>query len=144
MLIPVLLSVWGSWQPAFRLGGGGRITRRRYRGSILGGIRRRVARRYRASVLDRVRRKAWGLSGRLIASYILVTLAVVVLVEALVLGFQVHSLVDPARLQAQVDAAAESSASQLSQRYPDGVPAGTVLGDPGQPAQPGLAPTTPD
>ena len=86
----------------------------------------------------------WGLSGRLIASYILVTLAVVVLVEALVLGFQVHSLVDPARLQAQVDAAAESYASQLSQRYPDGVPAGTVLGDPGQPAQPGLAPTTPD
>ena len=73
-------------------------------------------------MLDRVRRRGWGLSGRLIASYILVTLVVVVLVEALVLGFQVHSLVDPARLQAQVDAAAESYASQLSQRYPDGVP----------------------
>ena len=40
-------------------------------------------------VLDRVRRRAWGLSGRLIASYILVTLVVVVLVEALVLCFQV-------------------------------------------------------
>src|SRR5229473_3299466 len=33
-----------------------------------------------------MRRRAWGLSGRLIASYILVTLAVVVLVEAVVLG----------------------------------------------------------
>jgi hypothetical protein len=95
-------------------------------------------------VLDRVRRRVRGLSGRLIASYILVTLVVVVLVEALVLGFQVHSLVDPARLQAQVGAAAESYAGQLSQRYPGGVPAGAVLGDPGQPAQPGQAPTTPD
>src|SRR5260370_10946667 len=86
----------------------------------------------------------WGLSGRLIASYIVVTLAVVVLVEALVLGFQVPSLANSARLQAQVDAAARSYAGQLSQRYPGGVPAGTVLGEPGQPAQPGLARTTPD
>jgi len=91
-----------------------------------------------------MRGRAWGLSGRLVASYILVTLAVVVLVEALVLGFQVHSLVDPARVQAQVDAAAQSYAQQLSQRYPGGVPAGTVLGDPDQPGQPGQAPTTPD
>ena len=82
----------------------------------------------------------WGLSGRLIASYILVTLVVVVLVEAVVLGFQVPSLVNSGQLQAQVDAAAQSYAGQLSQRYPSGVPAGTVLGDPGQPAQPGLAP----
>src|SRR6516225_4219640 len=88
-----------------------------------------------------MRGRAWGLSGRLVASYILVTLAVVVLVEALVLGFQVHSLVDPARVQAQVDAAAQSYAQQLSQRYSGGVPAGTVLGDPDQPGQ---APTTPD
>ena len=95
-------------------------------------------------MLDRMRGRAWGLSGRLVASYILVTLAVVVLVEALVLGFQVHSLVDPARVQAQVDAAAQSYAQQLSQRYPGGVPAGTVLGDPDQPGQPGQAPTTPD
>jgi signal transduction histidine kinase len=90
-------------------------------------------------VLDRVRRRAWGLSGRLIASYILVTLAVVVLVEALVLGFQVPQLVNSAQLQAEVDATAKSYGQQLSQRYPGGVPAGTVLGVPGQPAQPGLA-----
>jgi signal transduction histidine kinase len=81
----------------------------------------------------------WGLSGRLIASYILVTLAVVVLVEALVLGFQVLPLLNGAQLQAQVDATAQSYAQHLSQRYPGGVPAGTVLGDPGQPARPGLA-----
>src|SRR5712691_10310729 len=95
-----------------------------------------------------MRRWAWGLSARLIASYILVTLAVVVLVEALVLGFQVPPLVNSAqlqaRLQAQVDAAAKSYGRQLAQRYPGGVPAGTVLGDPGQPAQPGLARPTPD
>src|ERR1022692_945272 len=91
-----------------------------------------------------MRRRVWGLSGRLIASYILVTLAVVVLVEALVLGFQVPSLVNGAQLQAQVDAAAKSYSRQLSQRYPGGVPAGTVLGDPGQPAQPGLARPAPD
>jgi signal transduction histidine kinase len=95
-------------------------------------------------VLDRVRRWAWGLSGRLIASYILVTLAVVVMVEALVLGFQVPRLVNGAQSQAQVDAAAKSYAQQLAQRYPGGVPAGTVLGDPGQPAELGLAQPTPD
>jgi two-component system, NarL family, sensor histidine kinase LiaS len=99
-------------------------------------------------VLDRVRRRAWGLSGRLIASYILVTLAVVVLVEALVLGFQVLPLVKGARLeaqlQAQVDATAKSYGQQLSERYPGGVPAGTVLGDPGQPARPGQARPGPD
>jgi signal transduction histidine kinase len=98
----------------------------------------------RAAVPERVRRRAWGLSGRLIASYILVTLAVVVLVEALVLGFQVPSLVNGVLLQAQVDAAASSYGQQLSQRYPGGVPAGAVLGDPGQPAQPGLARLAPD
>jgi NarL family two-component system sensor histidine kinase LiaS len=81
----------------------------------------------------------WGLSGRLVASYILVTLAVVVLVEALVLGFQVPSLLNGAQLQAQVDATATSYSQQLAQRYPGGVPTGTVLGEPGQPAQPGLA-----
>ena len=51
-----------------------------------------------------IRRRVWGLSGRLIASYILVTLVVVLLVEALVLGFQVLPLVNGAQLQAQVDA----------------------------------------
>jgi signal transduction histidine kinase len=95
-------------------------------------------------VLDQVRRRAWGLSGRLIASYILVTLVVVVLVEALVLGFQVPRLVNGGQVQVQVDATAQSYAGQLSQRYPGGVPAGTVLGDPGQPAQPGLARPAPD
>jgi NarL family two-component system sensor histidine kinase LiaS len=95
-------------------------------------------------VLDRLRRRAWGLSGRLTASYILVTLAVVALVEALVLGFQVPSLVNGAQLQAEVAAAAQSYFAQLSQRYPGGVPAGTVLGAPGQPAQPGLARTALD
>src|SRR5215831_16726303 len=91
-----------------------------------------------------MRRWAWGLSGRLIASYILVTLAVVVLVEALVLGFQVPLLVNGDQLQAQVDAAARSYGRQLAQRYPGGVPDGTVLGDPGQPAQPGVARLNPD
>ena len=95
-------------------------------------------------MLDRLRRKAWGLSGRLTASYILVTLAVVALVETLALGFQVPSLVNGAQLQAEVAAAAQSYAAQLTQRYPAGVPAGTVLGAPGQPAQPGLARTTLD
>jgi signal transduction histidine kinase len=84
-------------------------------------------------VLDRVRRRAWGLSGRLIASYILVTLAVVVLVEVLALGSQVPLLVNGAQLQEQVNATAKSYA----ERYPGGVPAGTVLGD-GQPSEPGL------
>jgi signal transduction histidine kinase len=95
-------------------------------------------------VLDRVRRRVWGLSGRLIASYILVTLAVVVLVEALVLGFQVPSLVNGTQLQARVDATAKSYGQQLSRRYPGGVPAGTVLGEPGQAAQPGLVRPAPD
>jgi signal transduction histidine kinase len=72
-------------------------------------------------------------------SYILVTLAAVVLVEALVLGSQASSLVNQTQLQTQVDAAAKNYAQQLSQRYSGGVPAGIVLGDPRQPAQPGLA-----
>src|SRR6266700_217354 len=88
-----------------------------------------------------MRRWAWGLSGRLIASYILVTLAVVVLVEALVLGFQVPLLVNGAQLQAQVNATAKSYGQQFAQRYPGGVSAGTVLGQPGQP---GLARTAAD
>ena len=86
-------------------------------------------------MLDRVRRRAWGLSGRLIASYILVTLTVVVLVEVLVLGLQVPLLVNGTQLQAEVNATARSYAD----RYPGGVPAGTVLGQRGQPAKPGAA-----
>jgi signal transduction histidine kinase len=94
-------------------------------------------------VLNRVRRRAWGLSGRLIASYILVTLAAVVLVEILVLGYQVLPTLAGSQLQAQVDTAASSYAQRLTQDYPRGVPVGTVLGDPGQPARPGQA-TAPD
>jgi hypothetical protein len=97
-----------------------------------------------AGVRGRLRGRLWGLSGRLIASYILVTFVVVVLVEALVLCFQVLPLANSARLEAQlqdrVDATAKSYGQQLAQRYPGGVPAGTVLGDPGQPARPGQAP----
>jgi signal transduction histidine kinase len=97
----------------------------------------------RAGVLERVRRGVWGLSGRLIASYILVTLVVVVLVEGLVLCSQVAPLLIgnqlQAQLQAEVDAAAKSYAQQFAQRYPRGVPAGTVLGEPGLPLTPGLA-----
>ena len=53
------------------------------------------------------------------------------------LGLQVLPLVTGAQLQAQVDAAARSYGQQLVLRYPDGVPAGTVLGDPGPSARPG-------
>jgi two-component system, NarL family, sensor histidine kinase LiaS len=95
-------------------------------------------------VLNSVRRRVWGLSGRLIASYILVTLAVVVLAELLVLGFQVPRLMHGVQLQAQVSGTAKNYSLQLAERYPDGVPAGTVLGDPGQPARPGQAPASPD
>jgi signal transduction histidine kinase len=77
------------------------------------------------------------------ASYILVTLVVVVLVEALVLGFQVPRLVNDGQLQVQVDATAEFYARQLPQLYPGGLPAGTVLGAPGEPEQPGLAQLVP-
>jgi len=84
-------------------------------------------------VWDRVRRWAWGLSGRLIASYVLVTLAVVVLVEALVLGYQVPGLENDTRLRSQVAATANVYLQQLSERYPPGTtPSGTLLGYPSQ------------
>ena len=64
------------------------------------------------------------------ASYILVTLVVVVLVETLVLGFQVP-LVSGSQtqiqLQAQVNATARYWGQQLVRRYPGGVPTGTTL-----------------
>jgi signal transduction histidine kinase len=93
-------------------------------------------------VLDQVRRKARGLSGRLIASYILVTFAVVVLVEALVLSYQ-EPLVNRAQLLDQEAAAAQTYTQQLAQRYPGGVPAGTVLGDPVQSPKEDQAPPYP-
>jgi len=95
-------------------------------------------------VLDRVRRKAWGLSSRLIASYILVTFAAVVLIETLVLGFQVPRLLNDVQLQAQVNATAQSYGPKISRMYSGSVPAGTVLGDPGQAARPGVARAKPD
>jgi signal transduction histidine kinase len=63
-----------------------------------------------------------------------VTLAVVVLVEALVLGFQVPAMVNGAQLQAQVDAAARC----YGQGLPGCVLGGTVLGERRQPARPGI------
>jgi signal transduction histidine kinase len=93
-------------------------------------------------VFEQVRRRTWGLSGRLITSYVLATLAVVVLVEALVLALQAPQLVENAReqvLSGHVSATAQGYAQQLDRRYPAGVPAGTVLGVPGQPAEPGQA-----
>ncbi|MGI9006245.1 MAG: histidine kinase [Streptosporangiaceae bacterium] len=83
------------------------------------------------------------MSGRLIASYILITLAVVVLVEVLVVCFQVAPLVASDQLQSRLHYAVSQTAAtyarRLAQRYPGGVPAGTLLGVPGQPAQPGTA-----
>jgi len=92
-------------------------------------------------VLGRARRRAWGLSGRLIASYIVVTFAVVVLAEVLVLCFQLAPVEESdqqlSRLHDLTSQTATSYAHRLAQRYPDGVPAGTVLGVSGQPARPG-------
>jgi signal transduction histidine kinase len=94
-------------------------------------------------VLERVRRRVWGLSGRLIASYILVTLAVVVLVEALVLGYQAPELLNDAQLAAQVNATAQSYSQQLAQSFPRGVPPGTVLGVSGLATKEDQAPPQP-
>ena len=83
-----------------------------------------------------------GLSSRLIVSYVLVTLAVVVLVEALVFVFQASNLANDARQQIlwdQLSATAQSYGQRLVQSYPRGVPAGTVLGGPGQPPRSGKA-----
>jgi NarL family two-component system sensor histidine kinase LiaS len=84
-----------------------------------------------------------GISRRLIASYVLVTVAVVVIVEAFVLGYQVPRLVNDAQLQVQVRGSAENYWDQLSQRYPGGVPLGALLGDSGERPKPGTAQTTP-
>jgi signal transduction histidine kinase len=88
-------------------------------------------------VLGRIRSRSWGLSARLTASYVLVTLAVIVLVEAIVLGYQAPHLVTDTKLQGQVGATAKVYWGRLQQRYPGGVPTGTLLGEPGQPSRPG-------
>ena len=94
-------------------------------------------------MLRRVRHWAWGLSGRLTASYILVTLAVVVLVELVVLGYEAPQLVNDAQLQTQLTATAQYYSQQLAERYPHGVPAGIVLGTPGYPGKAAEAPPSP-
>jgi signal transduction histidine kinase len=90
-------------------------------------------------VLGRIRPRSWGLSARLTASYVLVTLAVVVLVEGLVLGYQAPHLANDAKLQAQVSSTAKEYLGQLLQRYAGGVPTGTLLGERGQRPRPGRA-----
>lgn len=93
---------------------------------------------------DWVRRRAWGLSGKLIASYVLVTLGVVVLTETLVLGYQAPRLENDTRLQDQVGTTAKVYLRRLRELYPGTVPAGTLLGDRDQPARPGHAQPTGD
>jgi signal transduction histidine kinase len=96
-------------------------------------------------VWGRVSPRAWGLQARLTASYVAVTLAVVVLVEAIVLGYQTPQLVGGTELRAPVVASAGSLAQQLGQQYPDGVvPTGLLLGDPGASPRPGHAQLAPD
>lgn len=90
-------------------------------------------------MLGRIRPRSWGLSARLTASYVLVTLAVIVLVEAIVLGYQAPHLVKDAQLQAQVSTTAKEYLGLLLHRYPNGVPKGTLLGERGQPPRPGQA-----
>ncbi len=92
-------------------------------------------------VWDRVRPKAWGISGRLIASYVLVTLVVVVLVEALVLGYEAPRLVGDTQVRAQLVATAKNLAQKFNH---SDVGAGSLIGDPSQPARPGQAQLAPD
>jgi signal transduction histidine kinase len=95
-------------------------------------------------VSEQVGRRLRGIFRRLIASYVLVTVVVVVLVEVFVLGYQVPRTVSDAQLHTQVQETATSYAGQLAQRYPGGVPAGALLGERGQRPEPGSAPTAPD
>lgn len=90
-------------------------------------------------MLGRIRPRSWGLSARLTASYVVVTLAVIVLVEAIVLGYQAPRLVKDTKLQGQVDATAKVYWGRLAQRYPDGVPTATLLGEKGQSSASGHA-----
>src|SRR5258706_58340 len=72
-------------------------------------------------------------------------MAVVVLVEIIVVGYQAPQLTNDTRLLGPVAATAGSYAQQLTQQYHDGaLPSGTVLGDPGQRAIPGQAQLAPD
>ncbi|MDA8291309.1 MAG: sensor histidine kinase [Actinomycetota bacterium] len=95
-------------------------------------------------MLEQVGRRLWGIFRRLIASYVLVTVVVVVLVEAFVLGYQVPRMVSDTQLHTQVQETAASYWGQLVQRYPSGVPTGALLGETGQRPEPGTAQTAPD
>jgi signal transduction histidine kinase len=71
---------------------------------------------------------------------VLVTLVVVVLAEAIVLGYQAPQLLDAARLEGPAVATANSYVQQFLSRDPTGgLARGTLLGDPDEPAQPGHA-----
>ena len=74
---------------------------------------------------------AWGISARLIASYVLVTLAAVVLVEALVVGSQAPRISTADQRQDQVSATGQlyASAGRLS-RFDGAVPVASLLGVP--------------
>ena len=95
-------------------------------------------------MLDQVRRAVSGVTRRLRASYVLVAVVVVVLVEVFVLGYEVPRQLSAAQLHDQVVATAQSYWGQLAQRYPGGVPAGAQLGQNGQAPDPGTARTAPD
>ncbi|MHB1929130.1 MAG: HAMP domain-containing sensor histidine kinase [Acidimicrobiales bacterium] len=95
-------------------------------------------------MLEQVGRKFWGILRRLIASYVLVTVGVVVLVEVFVLGYEMPRMLSDAQLHTQVQETATSYWGQLAQRYPGGVPTGTLLGERGPRPDPGTAPTAPD
>jgi signal transduction histidine kinase len=95
-------------------------------------------------VLGRVANGVRGISRRLIASYVLVAIAAVVLVETFVLVYQVPRLLSAAELQTEVRGTAASYWDQLGQRYPRGVPTGALLGDRDQRADPGRVLTTPN
>jgi signal transduction histidine kinase len=73
----------------------------------------------------------WGISARLIASYVLVTLAAVVLVEALVVGSQAPRIGTADQRQGQVSATTYpgASAGRLS-RFDGVVPVASLLGVP--------------
>jgi two-component system, NarL family, sensor histidine kinase LiaS len=95
-------------------------------------------------VLARVALQVRGISRRLVASYLLVAVAVVVLAEVFVLGYAVPRVLRNAQLHDQVVSTSTTIWAQLAQRYPGGVPAGTLLGEQGQSPDPGEARSAPD
>jgi signal transduction histidine kinase len=76
-----------------------------------------------------MRGRVWGISARLIASYVLVTLAAVVLVEALVMGSQAPRIGKADQRQSQATEYIFASAGRLS-RFDGVVPVASLLGVP--------------